>query len=329
MTASDPTAADRAAAGTPVAARPHFGERLSAVLRSTGPLCLGIDPHPGILAAWGLPDSADGARELGVRAVAAAAGSVGIVKPQVAFFERHGGAGILALEAVIAAARAAGLLVIADAKRGDIGSTVDGYAEAWLGAGSPLESDALTVVAYQGTGSLAPAVARAVAGGKGLFVLAATSNPEAAAIQSAIVSASGSARGRSVAGAILDDVEALNRGIIASGAGALAGIDGGPLGPFGVVVGATIDPAAFGLDLHAAAATPILAPGFGEQGATPEQLRERYGSAADRVVANVARGALGAGPDGLRPALDALAERFRRARDADGPAVDRPDGDAA
>ncbi len=281
-------------------ARPHFGERVAAALDAHGPLCLGIDPHARILADWGLPDSAEGALELGLRAVDAAAGAVAIVKPQVAFFERHGGRGILALEAVIARARAAGLIVIADAKRGDIGSTVDGYAEAWLASGAALEADALTVVAYQGTGSLAPAVDRALAAGKGLFVLAATSNPEARRIQSA------DAGGRSVAGVILDDVEALNRAVVLG--------DGAP-GPFGVVVGATIDPSAFGLDLGAATATTILAPGFGEQGARPEELRTRYGAAADRVIANVARAALQAGPEGIGAAVAELAERFRRARE--------------
>ena len=132
-----------------------------------------------MLDRWALPDSAEGAREFGLRAVAAAAGTIGIVKPQVAFFERHGSAGYAALERVLAEARDADLLVIADAKRGDIGSTVDAYAEAWLRPGSPLEADAMTVVAYQGVGSLAGPIARAQAAGKGLFVLAATSNREA------------------------------------------------------------------------------------------------------------------------------------------------------
>jgi len=278
--------------------RPHFGERLTAALAAHGPLCLGIDPHAELLTIWGQPDSADGARELGLRAVDAAAGTVGIVKPQVAFFERHGSAGIAALEIVIARARAAGLLVIADAKRGDIGSTMAGYAHAWLSVGSSLEADALTVVAYQGIGSLAPAFALAEAAGKGLFVLAATSNPEAVRIQSART-----ADGGTVAAAILTETEALNRSVDDEG-----------IGPFGVVVGATIDPAELGLDLSVAAATPILAPGFGEQGAQPEELADRYGAAAQRVVANVSRGALRVGPDALAAELAELAERFAAAR---------------
>lgn len=278
--------------------RPHFGERLAAALQLHGPLCLGIDPHAELLSIWNLPDSADGAREFGLRAVDAAIGTVGVVKPQVAFFERHGSAGIAALETVIASARAAGLLVIADAKRGDIGSTVEGYAHAWLSIGSPLEADALTVVAYQGLGSLAPAISLAEAAGKGLFVLAATSNPEALAIQSAVTG-----DGRTVAASILGDIDALNRSVEDDG-----------IGPFGVVIGATIDPTAFALDLDAAGATPILAPGFGEQGALPGELGARYGAAASRVVASVSRGALRVGPDALAARLGELADEFAIAR---------------
>ena len=114
---------------------------------------------------------AEGAREFGLRCVDAAAGRIGIVKPQVAFYERHGAAGYAALEDVLRAARDAGLIVIADVKRGDIGSTVGAYGEAWLTPGSPLEADAMTVVAYQGVGSLEDPIGRARAYGKGLFVL--------------------------------------------------------------------------------------------------------------------------------------------------------------
>ena len=278
--------------------RPHFGERLAATLHAHGPLCLGIDPHAELLSLWNLPDTADGVREFGLRAVDAASGTVGIVKPQVAFFERHGSAGIASLEAVMAAARAAGLIVIADAKRGDIGSTMAGYAHAWLSVGSPLEADALTVVAYQGIGSLDPAIALAQAAGKGLFVLAATSNPEAAELQSALT-----ASGDTVAARILAETNELNRSV-----------ENEAMGPFGVVIGATIDPAAFGLDLATASATPILAPGFGEQGALPGELGSRYGAAAGRVVANVSRGALRGGPEALAATLATLADEFAAAR---------------
>ena len=132
---------------------PNFGERLDAAFDAYGQVCLGIDAHSHLLGEWGLPDTAEGARIFGLRAVEAAEGVVGIVKPQVAFFERHGSAGYAALEEVLAAARRAGLVVIADVKRGDIGTTIEAYGEAWLTPGSPLEADAMTLVAYQGVGS--------------------------------------------------------------------------------------------------------------------------------------------------------------------------------
>ncbi|MBW8873198.1 MAG: orotidine-5'-phosphate decarboxylase, partial [Leifsonia sp.] len=131
-----------------------FGSRLREAFSDSGQLCVGIDPHAGLLKAWGLPDSASGARDFGLRVVEAVTGRAGIVKPQIAFYERHGSAGYAALEDVLAAARAAGLLVIADVKRGDLGSSVDAYGEAWLTPGSPLEADAMTAVAFQGLGSL-------------------------------------------------------------------------------------------------------------------------------------------------------------------------------
>ncbi|MBO9579168.1 MAG: orotidine-5'-phosphate decarboxylase, partial [Microbacteriaceae bacterium] len=189
---------------------------------AAGPaLCLGIDPHAGMLADWGLPDDADGLREFGLLAAEAARdGGAPIVKPQVAFYERHGAAGLAALEDTIAAARAAGLWVIADAKRGDIGSTMTGYADAWLRPGAPLESDALTVSPYLGLDSLAPAIDAARTHGKVLFVLVATSNPEGPDVQLARVGSS-----RTLAADILDRVRQRNE---------TAGPDASPLG---VVIG--------------------------------------------------------------------------------------------
>src|SRR5580698_5701481 len=161
----------------------QFGPRLLRVFGASGHLCVGIDPHPYLLAEWSLADSAKGLREFGLRVVEAAAGRAGIVKPQVAFFERHGSAGYEALERTLLAAREAGLLVIADAKRGDLGTSVEAYAQSWLTPGAPLEADAMTISAYQGVGSLAAPMILATEHGKGLFVLAATSNPEAFATQ--------------------------------------------------------------------------------------------------------------------------------------------------
>ena len=270
-----------------------FGARLERVVEASGRLCIGIDPHAALLDAWALPDSAVGARDFGLRVVEAAAGRAGIVKPQVAFYERHGSAGYAALEEVLAAARAAGLLVIADVKRGDLGTSVDAYGEAWLTPGSPLEADAMTAVAYQGLGSLDGVLDRATAAGKGVFVLAATSNPEARATQLAT-----RADGRSVAAGVVADVAERN---------AASGAD--RLGSVGVVIGATISLADFGLTADSFTRMPVLAPGFGHQGARFSQLPELFGSAAHNVLVSASRSILSAGPLGIEAAIDdAVAE---------------------
>lgn len=264
-----------------------FGERLAGVFATSGHLCVGIDPHPYLLEAWGLPDSADGLREFGLRVVDAAAERAGIVKPQVAFFERHGSRGFAALESVLAGARESGLLVIADAKRGDVGSSVEAYGQAWLTAGSPLEADAVTMSAFQGVGSLDGPARLARAGGKGLMVLAATSNPEAGSLQTATLTC-GERTGRTVSASIVSEVNMWNRG---------------PLGSFGVVIGATVRLAEYGIDPADLAATPILAPGFGHQGASIGDLRSLYGSASGNVIVSSSRALLAAGPSAIAAAI--------------------------
>lgn len=277
-----------------------FGERLEAVFAAYGHLCLGLDPHASVLATWGQSDSAEGLREFGLRAIEAAADRVGIVKPQVAFFERHGAAGYAVLERLIGEARDAGFLVIADVKRGDIGSTVEAYGEAWLRPGSSLEADAMTISAYQGLGSIEQVMTAAEAAGKGIFVLAATSNPEAAAIQRAVLQQSSRA-GSTVAQAITQGVIGWNQG--------RADAADHAVGSIGVVFGATTDLAATGIDLDGEPprpGLPVLAPGFGHQGAEPRDIRVRFGSYAAGVIANESRSLLMAGPDGL---ADAIARR--------------------
>ncbi len=279
-----------------------FGSRLQGVLNDRGALCVGIDPHAHLLREWGLDDSAEGAREFGLRCVEASAGVAGVVKPQVAFFERFGSAGFAALEEVFAAARAAGILVIADAKRGDLGTTMDGYAGAWLTPGSPLEADALTVAPYMGTGSLAGAARHALEAGKGLFVLAATSNPEAAELQTSIV-AQGPDEGRTVADAVARQVARLDPGSSVE------------LSSLGLVLGATIDLAGLGIDVEAVAAagTPVLAPGFGFQGAKASDVSGIFGPAARSVIVSASRSILAAGPSGLRDAVRQHAQQVREA----------------
>jgi len=278
----------------PATAAVPFGDRLEQAFAAYGQLCVGIDPHAWLLSAWGLPDSAAGAETFGRTVVEAAAGRAGIVKPQIAFFERFGSSGYAALERTLADARSAGLLVIGDVKRGDLGTSAEAYAQAWLTAGSPLEVDAITVSAYMGVGSLDAAIGIATDGGKGLFVLSATSNPEAGPIQRAVV-ADGARAGKSVARAILDEVGERN-----------AAATTGALGSIGVVLGATLDLADFGIDLAAApstALTPVLAPGFGHQGADVTNIESLYSGYARGVIVSESRSVLAAGPDRLVEAI--------------------------
>ncbi|WP_172192605.1 orotidine-5'-phosphate decarboxylase [Actinomyces faecalis] len=259
-----------------------FGARLAAAMDEHGPLCVGIDPHPGLLQTWGLADDAAGLREFSLRVVEALGGRVAAVKPQSAFFERHGSAGVAVLEETLAALRAADTLCVLDVKRGDIGSTMTGYAQAYLADGAPLAADAITLSPYLGVGSLAPAVALAQATGRGLFVLGLTSNPEGPSVQHARDD-----EGRSVAGVVVAAVAGLNA----------AARSAGTLGSVGLVVGATTGDAVsrLGLDL-AASNAPLLAPGVGAQGAGAAELEQVFGRARTQVLASTSRGVLRAGP---------------------------------
>ncbi|GIG20358.1 orotidine 5'-phosphate decarboxylase [Cellulomonas chitinilytica] len=273
--------------------RPSFGARLAAAMDSRGPLCVGIDPHPSLLAAWDLTDDAAGLRRFALTVLDAVGGRVAAVKPQSALFERHGSAGVAVLEEVVAAGRETGTLVVVDAKRGDIGSTMEGYADAYLRDGSPLAGDALTVSPYLGFGSLDPAVDLALATGRGLFVLCLTSNKEGHEVQHARTE-----DGVSVAAAIAARAAAIN-----------AGAD--PLGSVGLVVGATVGDAAdrTGTDLTRVNG-PLLAPGVGAQGAGARELAAVFGAARHQVLASSSRGVLAAGPDvaALRAAAVRAAE---------------------
>lgn len=261
-----------------------FGARLRHAMDTRGPLCVGIDPHAALLQSWGLGDDLGGLERFTRTVVDALADRVAVLKPQSAFFERFGSRGIAVLERAVADARAAGALVLMDAKRGDIGSTMAAYASAFLDKGSPLFSDAVTVSPYLGFGSLRPALDAARAGGTGVFVLALTSNPEGSEVQR-----STAANGKSLAQVMLDHIAEENAGA-------------SPLGSVGAVVGATLAEAGVDLDING----PLLAPGLGAQGATAADLPRVFGAAVRNVVPSVSRGVLRAGPSaaGLREAAD-------------------------
>lgn len=278
--------------------REPFGVRLSAAMADRGPLCVGIDPHPGLLADWGLADDVAGLERFSLTVVEALADRVAVLKPQCAFFERHGSRGVAVLERVLAEGMSGGALLIADAKRGDIGSTMAAYADAFAGEGSALAADAVTASAYLGYESLRPLLDLAAATGRGVFVLALTSNPEGAQVQHAR-----GPDGRTVAQAVLDAVAAENAGAT-------------PLGSIGVVVGATIGQAGSAHDLSRVNG-PFLAPGIGAQGAGPAELRQVFGAARSAVLPSSSREVLRGGPGiaGLRAAaaatLDEVAGALR------------------
>jgi orotidine-5'-phosphate decarboxylase len=262
-----------------------FGERLHAAIAERGPLCVGIDPHAALLARWGLSDDVSGLERFAHTVVEALADRVAVLKPQSAFFERFGSRGVAILESTIRQSREAGALVLLDVKRGDIGSTMAAYASAYLDPASTLRSDAITVSPYLGVGSLRPAFDLATATGAGIFVLALTSNPEGASVQHAVAPG-----GTTVAQTVIDEISQLNAGV-------------SPLGSFGLVVGATIGKT--GHDL-AGVNGPLLAPGLGAQGGTPDDLRAVFGESLHNVLPSYSREVLAAGPEiaGLRAAAE-------------------------
>jgi orotidine-5'-phosphate decarboxylase len=256
-----------------------FGERLTRAMEDRGRFCVGIDPHPALLEAWGLTDSVNGLEKFALTAMEALAGTVAVIKPQSAFFERFGSRGVAVLEKVVEGCRERGCLVLLDVKRGDIGSTAQGYADAYLDRNSPLYVDAITVSPYLGIGSVDPMIDTALANDAGVFVLALTSNPEGAQVQHAVT-----ADGRSVGGLVLDAVASRN-----------VGVEG--LGSVGAVVGATVelppDLGVHNLDVNG----PLLVPGIGAQGGTLGDVRRIFGDAARHVLPTSSREVLSAGPD--------------------------------
>lgn len=275
------------------AAPQTFGDRLREVAVERGRLCVGIDPHAALLRAWGLADDIEGLAEFSRRCVAAFADTAALVKPQVAFYERFGSRGFAVLEETIATLREAGCLVVADAKRGDIGSTMAGYAEAWLGDDSPLLSDAVTVSPYLGVGALAPVLELAEETGRGVFLLAATSNPEAVELQSIT-----DGQGRKISQRIVDEVAERNAAHRAAGRA----------GNLGVVVGATLAAPPQLSELNG----PVLMPGVGAQGAGAEDVSRIAAGVEDLTFPNISRAILKAGPEitELRNSLVEAAAEF-------------------
>ena len=255
--------------------REPYGVRLAAAVAERGALCVGIDPHPALLRAWGLDADVAGLERCARGMVAALGASVAVLKPQSAFFEAYGSAGVAVLERTLADVAAAGALSVLDVKRGDIGSTMDAYAAAYLSDGSPLAADAVTLSPYLGFGSLDGAIEVAQAHGRGVYVLALTSNPEGPQVQHATTAA-----GTTVGQAVVDEAARRNAGPRP--------------GDVGVVVGATIGVTGTRFD-HLNGS--VLAPGLGAQGATAADLADVFGAALPLVLPTTSRDVMRAGPD--------------------------------
>jgi orotidine-5'-phosphate decarboxylase len=268
--------------------------KLSESFKKYGQLCIGIDPHASLLSEWGLEDNVQGLESFANSVLDSAVGRVGIIKPQVSFFERHGSRGFAVLEKLAERAAQTDLLVIMDAKRGDIGTTMDAYFDAWLGQNAPFVSDALTVSPYLGFGSLKDTLSGALERGKGVFVLAATSNPEGASVQRAALGE------KTLAKSIWDSLSEIN---------AVTAAGKAKLGSFGAVLGATLSLQSFGLgavlDGQSNSATPILAPGFGAQGAELSASKQLFGAGAAQVIHSVSRSVLQAGATVLAKSIEA------------------------
>ena len=271
-----------------------FSKKLEIAFKTKGQLCVGIDPHENLLADNGFDISAKGLEIFSYAMLDQLQDEVSIIKPQVSFFERFGSEGFRALENILREANERGFLVIADAKRGDIGSTMEAYGLAWLAKEAPFVCDALTVNPYLGVGALSSAVAFASERGKGLFVLAATSNLDGLTLQSSINN------GDTVASQIAHEVEELNIN---------TAISNSRFGSVGLVVGATVNLKQLGIDsLNAdreSLRTSILAPGFGFQGAELSRAKEIFGEVSGDVIYTVSRSA-------LRNGIEAVASSVRQ-----------------
>ena len=244
-----------------------FATRLAAAVRARKtPACIGLDPRReslpatfGLNAATAPAAVADAFTRFCRDVIDVVAPLVPIVKPQLACFEAVGPHGMTALADVIAHARSKGLLVLADGKRGDIGSTAEAYADGWLAG--PWAADALTVNPYLGLDSIEPFVKTAEARAAGIFVLVKTSNPGSKDFQDLRID------GRTLYEHVAAGVESL----------AVRTAGGGSYGAIGAVVGATwprqLD------ELRAAMPHAwILVPGFGKQGGRAADVRGAFDS---------------------------------------------------
>lgn len=258
-----------------------FADRALETMNEYGPLVFGLDPFGDLLVDWDLGDTPDGLDRFVDIVVEACVGTVGVVKPQSAFYERHGWRGVRSLTRLVESCRGSGLLVLLDAKRGDVGSTNEAYADAYLGPGAPIQVDAITITPYLGFESMRPVLDRAVATNSSVFVVTRSTNPEGRSIQGAV-----HPDGRTTEQQIVSDIARENRRTAP-----------GAIGPIGSVFGPTHGPPAF--DIRAMNGL-FLVPGVGAQGATAQAVASCFASCPERVLASASRSLLRNGPDTSR-----------------------------
>ncbi|MGI5951150.1 MAG: orotidine-5'-phosphate decarboxylase [Brooklawnia sp.] len=262
-----------------------YSKRLASLVAARGRLCVGVDPHESLVRAWGADYDVAGIEWVSRHLVAALGDQVAVFKPQAAFFERFGSAGVAALARLLADISQTGALSLLDVKRGDIGSTMAAYAQAYLSGTTDLSADAITVSPFLGFGALAPAIELANQTGRGVYVLCRTSNPEGGAVQQA------EHQGRSVAQEIVDQAIMAN---------AESGTDS-----VGLVIGGTLN--SLNIDLTGFSGS-ILVPGIGAQGGTIDAVAGLFGAAAQLALPSASREVMRAGPEeaNLRAAVKAL-----------------------
>ena len=244
-------------------------------------LCVGADPHKDLLISYRLTHSLNGLRQFGNLFLDALPEEITIIKPQISLYESFGSKGFAELETFMSELKKMGKYVIADAKRSDIDSSMAGYTSAWLSQDAPFLADALTVSPYLGVDSFKDTFELALRQQKRVFVLVATSNPEARTLQAG-----------GLAAKILKDMSKYDPNSL------------------GAVVGATVDTSEYGIsDQLAENQIPVLAPGFGAQGARLNQASEIFSGYSEKVIANVSRSVLAGDPRLLRKRMDeAIAE---------------------
>lgn len=257
----------------------EFATRFERGRQAHGPLVFGLDPSAKLLADWGLGDDADGLERFVDIVVPASVGAVAVVKPQSAFYERHGWRGSRALARLVEECRSSGVLVLLDVKRGDVGSTNEAYAEAHLSDDHGISADAITVSPYLGLRAMRSILDLAAQNGRGVFVVTRSSNPEGRDVQAAA-----GASGRSVERELLASIAAENQRLAVDA-----------IGPIGAVVGCKDDP--LPVDELAAMNGLFLVPGLGAQGATVDDVVTNFPACLDRVLPSMSRSLLAAGPD--------------------------------